>query len=294
MIDKNGTIRKADLALLSANPINTLTDKVAIFDNLEGIGLNHHANLQAAAIVLVRHGSIQVEVDLKDYTIGDGDIFFALPNQIACCKEFSQDLEFCGIAVSKETLEELMDRIDNFTRMILNVKNQPQIHMESDIFMQLFSSSFDLKRKFRTTQNNPYRLQILKNALISFLYECVGTALPTMDNIQKKSRKEVIFAAFMDMVMQNHKAERSVQSFAKELDITPKYLSAISEEISGKSAKQWIDEHIAVEAKILLKSSSKSILQVSQELNFPDISFFGKFFKRMTGVSPKNFRESEY
>ena len=97
----------------------------------------------------------------------------------------------------------------------------------------------------------------------------------------------------MQKVEENHRENHSVKYYADELFITPKYLSTVVEEMSGKGAKQWIDEYIALDAKVLLQSSQKDIQEISNELNFIDVGFFGKFFKRMTGMTPKAFREKK-
>jgi AraC-like DNA-binding protein len=75
------------------------------------------------------------------------------------------------------------------------------------------------------------------------------------------------------------------------LSLTPKYLSQIIKASTGKSANEWIDEYVMLEAKALLKSTTMTIQQISDELNFPSQSFFGKYFKRCEGVSPKEYRE---
>ena len=136
------------------------------------------------------------------------------------------------------------------------------------------------------------RLQVLKNLLIGLLYECIGIRNGSMAADSVKSRGQVLFSQFIDLVVEHHREQHSVKFYADELGITPKYLSAVAEEQTGKNAKRWIDEHIALDAKVLLRSSSRDIQKVSKILNFPDVSFFGKFFKRLVGVSPKAYRKT--
>ncbi|MBR4681089.1 MAG: AraC family transcriptional regulator, partial [Fibrobacter sp.] len=106
-------------------------------------------------------------------------------------------------------------------------------------------------------------------------------------------RKKALFNAFLQKVEEEHRENHSVKHYADELFVTPKYLSTVVEEMSGKSAKQWINEYIALDAKVLLQSTQKDIQEISNDLNFIDVSFFGKFFKRMTGMTPKAFREKK-
>jgi AraC-like DNA-binding protein len=83
-----------------------------------------------------------------------------------------------------------------------------------------------------------------------------------------------------------------VKFYADILCITPRYFSKIVKENSGKSPNEWIDEYIMQEAKALLKSGNFTVQQVSDELNFPSQSFFGKYFKRHTGVMPSKYKKT--
>ena len=74
--------------------------------------------------------------------------------------------------------------------------------------------------------------------------------------------------------------------------ILPKHLSNVIKELTGKSASQWIDDYVVLEAKTLLKSTNLTILQISEELHFANQSFFGKYFKQHTGLSPMRYRRS--
>ncbi|WP_298650554.1 helix-turn-helix domain-containing protein [uncultured Proteiniphilum sp.] len=89
------------------------------------------------------------------------------------------------------------------------------------------------------------------------------------------------------------KQHRGLDFYASKLCLTPKYMSTIIKQTSGKTAGDWIDDYILLEAKALLKSTNMTIQQISDELNFPSQSFFGKYFKRLTGVSPKEYRKSQ-
>ena len=100
-----------------------------------------------------------------------------------------------------------------------------------------------------------------------------------------------MFESFLKTVATHYKQQRSVTFYADKLYLTPKYLSCVIKEISGKSAGEWIDEQVILAAKALLKSSNMTIQEISVELNFANQSFFGKYFKQHTGISPKAYRK---
>lgn len=104
-----------------------------------------------------------------------------------------------------------------------------------------------------------------------------------------KSRQEYIFSRFMDL-LSAHAEERSVQFYASRLCLTSKYLSVIVKQVSGKTPTAWIKERVIQEIKYRLCHTQQSVKEISYTLNFPNASFFGKYFKRATGVSPFIYR----
>ena len=292
-LNKTGNIRTADFSILNAlHEVNMLPDKIAMFRSLKELGLENYVKVQAAVLLLVRRGSVQVELDLKTYKLEAGTLFIVFPEQVLKAKKASDDFDPICIACSKNMIEELIIRFDDNTRLILKCRENPLIQLEKNAFEQLNESFEFLRKKFETMDGNSCKLQVLKNHLIGLLYECIGINNNPVATEVVKSRGQVLFAQFIDLVVEHHREQHSVKFYADELGITPKYLSAVAEEQTGKNAKRWIDEHIALDAKVLLRSSSRDIQKVSSILNFPDVSFFGKFFKRLVGVSPKAYRKT--
>ena len=293
LFHKNTNIRTADFSMLNyLQQVNVLPDKIAMFGNLKEFGLENYVKVQAAVLLLVRRGSVQVELDLKTYKLEPGSLFIVFPEQVVKAQKASEDFDPVCIACSKNMIDELIIRFDDTTRLILKIRENPLLQLNKVEFGQMRDSFEFLKKKFETTDMNSCRLQILKNHLIGLLYECIGMRSDPATADVVKSRGQVLFSQFIDLVVEHHREQHSVKFYADELGITPKYLSAVAEEQTGKNAKRWIDEHIALDAKVLLRSSSRDIQKVSKILNFPDVSFFGKFFKRLVGVSPKAYRKT--
>ncbi|HEY4784564.1 MAG TPA: helix-turn-helix domain-containing protein, partial [Bacteroidales bacterium] len=105
-----------------------------------------------------------------------------------------------------------------------------------------------------------------------------------------QSKQEILVEKFLTSVQKNYKEHRGLEFYANELCLTPKYLSKLIKENSGTTANEWINNYVILEAKALLKSTNMTIQQISLELNFESQSFFGKYFKRIVGLSPKEYR----
>ena len=112
-------------------------------------------------------------------------------------------------------------------------------------------------------------------------------------NPVRLTRQEDIFQRFISLVNACSKKERNVNFYADKLCLTPRYLNTVVRQASQQTVMDWINQSIILEAKILLKHGNRLVYQISDELNFPNPSFFSKFFKRMTGMTPHEYQNSK-
>lgn len=103
---------------------------------------------------------------------------------------------------------------------------------------------------------------------------------------------EEIFEAFIELLTRNEATERNLAYYADKIGITSNYLSKIVKEYTGRTAIEWIDEYVIFEAKTMIKHTQYTIQEIAYKLKFPSQSFFGKYFKRLTGMSPKQYKLS--
>ena len=292
LTSQSTNIKDANLEMLTPiQQVNMLPDKVVVFESLEGIGLDGYFNIQGAILFLVKKGTYTIELDLKNYTLNERMCLIALPNQIAKITQISKNVKFVCAACSLSMVEDLMAVVNEAISLTLKAKQQPVLKLNTAEYGNILQSFNYLIGKLKKSTRNPYSIQIVKNALLSLIYESIGIMTKAENIIPPSSKKDALFNSFINLVSQNHKVQHNVAYYASRLFITPKYMTRVIEEVSNKSAKQWIDEYIALEAKMMLRSTQKTIQEISDELNFPDMSFFGKFFKRKVGMSPKTYRE---
>ncbi|MDR3217915.1 MAG: helix-turn-helix domain-containing protein, partial [Dysgonamonadaceae bacterium] len=149
-----------------------------------------------------------------------------------------------------------------------------------------------LKRVVRQIRN-PHRLEMVRLLSQAFFYGINDVDQLRQGNAAPTNKKDELFNSFYRLVLQHYKDSREVGFYADKLCVAPKYLSAAIKETTGKSAFEWITDYVLLEAKSLLKSTNMTIQQISDELNFANQSFFGKYFKRLAGMSPKSYRGEE-
>lgn len=108
---------------------------------------------------------------------------------------------------------------------------------------------------------------------------------------QKRTRQEEVFNRFLELVNKYAVRERSIAFYADRLYLTPRYLSTLVRQASGRTVMDWVNEAVVQEAKLRLCHTDKLVYQIADELNFPNASFFCKYFRRMTGMTPNDFRQ---
>jgi AraC-like DNA-binding protein len=108
-----------------------------------------------------------------------------------------------------------------------------------------------------------------------------------------RSREQTIFDRFIQLVNQHCREHHQIAYYADRMCLTERYLGTVIRQTSGTTAKDWIDRALITQAKVLLRHSDHSVLQISEELNFPNPAFFSKYFKRLTAMTPLDYRGKE-
>lgn len=106
-----------------------------------------------------------------------------------------------------------------------------------------------------------------------------------------RSREQTIFDRFIQLVNQHCLDQHKITYYADRMCLTERYLGTVIRQTSGVTAKEWIDRALITQAKVLLHHSNKTVVQISEEMYFPNPSFFSKYFKRLTGLSPLEFKK---
>jgi AraC-like DNA-binding protein len=244
--------------------------------------------------LLIVKGGLTFSLNLKEYTANQNSLIVIAPNAIKKVKIVSKHTIVSGVNFTTDFLAAIgmpknaVELLDYFSSQFsplwrLNKKDAGLIHL---LIKQL-------NGKLSSMNEHPYGKELLYHTFYIFLYEVYGLskkyAMPFHHHI---TRKENLVKNFTQLVQKQFKEQRNVQAYASQLNITAKYLTETVKEITGKTAGQIIDDFVLLEAKLLLDNPASSIAEIADELHFSDQSFFGKYFKRHTGLSPKEYRQS--
>ncbi len=144
------------------------------------------------------------------------------------------------------------------------------------------------------SEDNRYKRIIVTNLLRNLLlsaYDKIQRNVNEPKKEQTKTRKEELYDKFIEKVAKHCIHHHDVEYYAGRLDISPRYLGTITREIDGQSPKDIIDTYIVQEIKILLSFSDMTLQQIADQLRFPDQSYLGRYFKRLAGKSPLEYRK---
>lgn len=241
----------------------------------------------STSIIVCKSGVIDLRIDLEQQIIESPAMVVTLPSQPVECVSISPNFEALVLNMSDRFIDML--NISSRTQVFMAVRNNPVIQLDYNTFNAVEGYREIIGKAISHTAN-PYRLEVVENFTRAFFY-AGGLYFHELLCNRPTSFHNSILERFIDLVRNNYRQHRRVGFYADKLCITPKYLSKVVKQSSGQSAVEWIDSYVILEAKNLLKSSYMTIQQISVALNFPNQSFFGKYFKRMTGISPKEYRE---
>lgn len=249
--------------------------------------------IEAIVIGVGIEGETTVQLNHREYRLRRNTLFWFGPQSIV---QTNSDEQFHAHLIVIST--QLLNRIDFEAKRMLPLFLQFGTHPALDIAPEESASLRDFLRLIERESREPEGRfsDELVGRLISALVCKTGNLLDRFlalhdDELPRRpDRAEEYFQRFIRTLGEHFRHERSVGFYARELCITPKYLTTLIRRVSGKSVSDWIDIYVTLEAKALLRFSNRSIQEVAYALNFPNQSFFGSYFKRITGMSPSEFR----
>lgn len=285
--------------LATINMATSIEGEIVLLDNLD-ISSEAAAEQQPqksfpvqanmAMILLCLKGEFHIRIALKEYVMKPNTCCAIMTGDIFEVSYISND--FQGLMLA--TRSNFLSTTENTMQVMAVYKCLRNRHCftfeekETKEFVHLYHS---IKSMLQNTEH-PFKIPILQSYTRIIYYWMVPAVIKESELHEKHpyTRQEEIFERFITEVEAHYRKERSIKFYADLLCITPKYLSSVIFKVSQRLAGEWIDDYVMLEAKTLLKSGRLSIQQISEQLNFPNQSFFGKFFKRYAGISPKEYK----
>lgn len=244
-------------------------------------------------------GEFEVEINLKKFTIRKDSMFIYTPGNIVRVTNIDprekESVHFVVVAISEDLMSSTRFDFSKLYNESLRLLESPCIVINENE-RELCRKYFDLIQEVSKMRMPNMRESVA--ALISSIFYLMGamwtdrlTAAKKNGGEEVSTRSKIVLEDFLLLVRDYHTKERSLSFYADKLYLTPKYLSKLIKSVSGKSAHEWIDSFVILEAKNLLKYSDMSIKSIVYELNFPNQTTFYRFFKTKTGMTPSEYRK---
>lgn len=256
---------------------------------------SHTMRLPGITMILCLKGTVAINVNMEPYLLERNSMVLIPSQSVFRLAEVDWDtIDAYVFILSPRFLREINFEISILTSYKISSSQPAQLQLTDDE-ASLMGRYLDLIH-YNTVDNSDrtYVRSISRSLIAASVYQLMQFA--GNHDLSRKpvklSRRDNYVKGFISLVSQHHKRERSVAYYADKLFISPKYLSYIVKAHTGRSAAQWIDDYVILEAKNLLRYSGKNVQQIAYELNFTNQSSFGKYFKHLTGMSPTKFQRS--
>lgn len=255
--------------------------------------------VDGSVFCLVTKGKLRISFNFEEFDV-IAPAVMSLPHgsMISLAADITEPSEGYLIAYSQSFLQDVNISFSIISGEALMERKTPVLKL-SDRDVPLLLRYFSL---IETTLGDIFNTQLTRHIISSLssamFYQMILLMYKDMENYTPEStagmgpRRSSYVHDFIKLVHRHYATERSVNFYADKLFISPKYLSLLVKEATGRTAARWIDSFIIMEAKNLLRYSGKNIQQVAYALNFGNQSAFGKYFKNLTGMSPTEFQKS--
>lgn len=277
--------------------INNLSS-ISVFDSVDSLKplkLPHITETITSVVCI--EGSVKVEIDEKCLVMPKSSIMVLAPGHLLRSYEPSSDFKGFAINATLNYIEQMLPIMSRIIVCYKAFESNPILTLQPEDLQQIILYREILHNKL-ISSDSQYKQWIINSicqAITTEIFTFYFKELEHKENVPniKHTRSEEIFYKFITLVEDNYKKVRSISEYASKLCVSNKYLSALVSDVSGRTASSWIDSYVILEAKRLLSSSDMTVLQISEELSFPNQSFFGKYFKHHTGLSPLQYKKQQ-
>ena len=264
---------------------------IIVLDNIQKLSEIKNTRIPLIAIVICLNGSVRALVDGQDMLLHEKQVAIIPQNVNMSDFIVSPDFNVKGLLLTNRVLQSFLREKMQVWNNMMYVHRMNVLDLD-DEDMRFYSHFHEMLRlSIERTKPHPYRAEVIQSLLRALVTELCGTMsidLPASDKITAS----IHFQKFLDLLHSEQIKYRTVEAYADELCISPKYLTAICKKQSGKTAIQWIREQLLENIRYYLKHTDFSIKQICDKLGFPNTSFFGKYVKDHFGMTPVQLRNS--
>lgn len=290
-------MRTNDIATLNLQDIPSISKKMKYYDGEIFFGDNITSLPDIASVFRVNfivilfclQGEMRLHLDEREVNVKQHDAMFVYTNSLVKIDHVSDDVSCKLCAINSRMAFSLINK--SLVDAVLQLQSNPIIPLTPDEITLLlrYYELADFKMTHQEFNSNRETILNILKALSIDLLSFIDRHSDSSSTILRQGDK--LYRKFLYLVTSNVDGHRSVKSYADELCVSPKYLTSVCRQHSGKSASEIITRSLISRIKQMLLYSELSVKEIASELNFDNLSFFGKFVKKHLGHSPVNYRK---
>lgn len=278
------------------NTSRFLTSELGLLRSIQGIADVIHFipiegqpyRLTEGRVVFFRAGTLRLRINLREVEFKESDLLAVSPGTVFEFLYISSDLDLAMLAFSNSLME-------NWQK-----EDLLQTYLQGIVFASIFNSEGRQRMEqlfallWEVVHDRPFPRASVQSLISLYFHQLDFVRKRSqLTERQQHTRQEDIFNRFLELVNKYAVRERSIAFYADRLFLTPRYLSTLVRQASGRTVMDWVNEAVMQEAKLMLRHTDKLVYQIADELNFPNASFFSKYFRRMAGMTPNDYRRKD-
>ena len=248
--------------------------------------------LDITTAIIYEEGSVDVRINMKEYHVTAPAMVVMMTNQTFQYISTDSQPKVKAIVLSNKVLEGLFNDTHLPAVLYRSIYDNPVLELNEDdrYVLNLF---YDMMHGLVKAPTGEYRIEAAKHLILTIFYGyMVKENNSNRIDDEPRNRATDLSDAFLELLRSDFRISRDVGHYADQLFVTPKYLSRCIKEVTGRTATEWIDSYVVNESKSLLASTRLTIQQISDQLGFLSTALFGKYFKRVEGITPSAYRKS--
>lgn len=262
--------------------------------------LSHPFTLDAFVFLLCKSGELVVTTNSKDIHLKKNDLFINFPGQVIhfnVPEDYKGEVTVLIAVMDLAFIHEMNLDIKPIAQKMLDLSSSQSMELSEKVFSELINLIKVVIEEINNNEPDSATNDILRSLITALFFKISRFVDKNLKDSQVDNEvfdKNIkYFKEFMMLLAENFKKERSVGFYADKMHLSPKYFTTLIKRASGQTAADWINNYVILEAKNLLKYSTMNVQEISYSLNFPNQSFFGKYFKHHTGMTPSEYKKKK-
>lgn len=235
-------------------------------------------------------GKLQMDINMTTHTICAGQVLICCQNDVISNAMQNPYFDGAILALSSGIIRDQFGE-SNMWNYFFHLVEHPIINVSEDYMemLRIYHKAFSKKIGMGRTV---FSKEIIFSIIKAVFYELMENIDPLSYKTDTKEprRGKILFRQFMELLSGSVVKPRTVSWYAEQLYVTPKHLSTVCKQVSGRTAFEWINEYVTIDIRNLLKNTNKPIKEIVDMLRFPNTSFFGSYCRKHFGMPPMEYR----